>query len=235
MKKSILCLFLALCFIAFPLCETAFAASPATLSASKNNAIVLQPDDLIVYPKDTAHFSVVASGRVKSYRWQYCKNEYTWKDVTVSTFPSAVTDTLTFTAEDTHDNFQYRCVVTFADGSSVTSEPARITVANIFDPFPAANLDESNIVVQPQDVEVRASTKVSFFVVVSDTVKSYQWQYSKNGYSWKNVTNSTFPSAVTDTLTFDAQRSHNGFQYRCFIRYENGSSELSDAATITVK
>ncbi len=235
MKKGLLCLLLALCFIAFPLCETASAASPATLSASKTNAIVVQPDDLIVYPKDTAHFSVVASGRVKSYRWQYSKNEITWKDVTVSLFPSAVTDTLEFTAEDKHDEFLYRCVVTFTDGSSITSEPAKIIVASIFDPFPAPTLDESGIIVQPQDVEVRASSKASFFVVVSDSVKSYQWQYSKNGYSWKNVSNSIFPSAVTDTLTFDAQRSHNGFYYRCFIRYKNGTSELSEAATITVK
>ena len=53
---------------------------------------------------------------------------YAKKNVTVSIFPSATTDTLTFIAHDSHDGFQYRCIVHFEDGTTAVSDPAKITV-----------------------------------------------------------------------------------------------------------
>ena len=90
--------------------------------------IIQQPENLEVYPSDTARFTVVASKAVKSYMWQYCKDGVTWKNVTVSEFPSAVTDTLVFKAHNAHNGFQYRCIVHFEDGTTEVSEPAKITV-----------------------------------------------------------------------------------------------------------
>lgn len=92
------------------------------------NDIIQQPQDLEVYPSDTAKFTVVASKAVKSYMWQYLKPGASWKNVTVSIFPSATTDTLTFIAHDSHNGFQYRCIVHFEDGTTEVSEPAKITV-----------------------------------------------------------------------------------------------------------
>ena len=94
------------------------------------NDIIQQPQDLEVYPSDTAKFTVVASKAVKSYMWQYLKPGASWKNVTVSIFPSATTDTLTFIAHDSHNGFQYRCIVHFEDGTTEVSEPAKITVKN---------------------------------------------------------------------------------------------------------
>lgn len=90
--------------------------------------IIQQPQDLEVYPSDTAKFTVVASKAVKSCMWQYLKPGASWKNVTVSIFPSATTDTLTFIAHDSHDGFQYRCIVHFEDGTTAVSDPAKITV-----------------------------------------------------------------------------------------------------------
>lgn len=90
--------------------------------------IIQQPQDLEVYPSDTARFTIVASKAVKSYMWQYLKPGASWKNVTVSIFPSATTDTLTFVAHDSHDGFQYRCIVHFEDGTTEVSEPVKITV-----------------------------------------------------------------------------------------------------------
>ena len=93
-----------------------------------SNSIIQQPENLEVYPSDTASFTVAASKAVKSYMWQYCKDGVTWENVSISVFPSAVTDTLVFKAHSAHDGFQYRCIVYFEDGTTEVSEPAKITV-----------------------------------------------------------------------------------------------------------
>ena len=99
------------------------------------------------------------------------------------------------------------------------------------EPTPKAN----SIIHQPESIEVYPSDTARFTVGTSGAVKSYMWQYLKPGESWKNITVSIFPSATTDTLTFIAHDSHNGFQYRCIVHFENGTTEVSDAARITVK
>ena len=96
----------------------------------KASSIIHQPENIEVYPSDTAKFTVGASKAVKSYMWQYLKPGASWKNVTVSIFPSATTDTLTFIAHDSHNGFQYRCIVHFEDGTTEVSEPAKITVKN---------------------------------------------------------------------------------------------------------
>lgn len=113
--------------------EPAKPADYNTLSSTPEitpepNYIIQQPKDLTVYPLDTARFTVVASKAVKSYMWQYLKPGASWKNVTVTIFPSATTDTFTFTAHDSHNGFQYRCIVHFEDGTTEVSEPAKITV-----------------------------------------------------------------------------------------------------------
>ena len=95
------------------------------------NVIIRHPADLTVCTDDTAVFSVVASGDVKSYRWQHCRDEVTWMNITASSCPSATTDTLHFAAQDAHDGSQYRCIVSFADGSNLISQPARITIEHV--------------------------------------------------------------------------------------------------------
>jgi len=106
--------------------ETEIVPTPEITPEPKD--IIQQPQDLEVYPSDTAKFTVVASKAVKSYMWQYLKPGASWKNVTVSIFPSATTDTLTFIAHDSHNGFQYRCIVHFEDGTTEVSEPAKITV-----------------------------------------------------------------------------------------------------------
>ena len=102
--------------------------TPTAENKPEPNDIIQQPQDLEVYPQDTAKFTVVASKAVKSYMWQYCKDGATWKNVTVSVFPSAITNTLVFKAHSAHNGFQYRCIVHFEDGTTTVSAPAKITV-----------------------------------------------------------------------------------------------------------
>ncbi len=114
-------------------------------------------------------------------------------------------------------------------------QPAQTSAFYTTTPSPEITPEPNDIIQQPQDLEVYPSDTARFTVVASRTVKSYTWQYLKPGASWKNVTSSIFPSATTDTLTFVANDSHNGFQYRCIVRFEDGTSEVSDPAKLTVK
>jgi len=124
--------------------------------------------------------------------------------------------------------------ISFAASKNPTDNTHPTQESEITSP-PEITPEPNDIIQQPQDLEVYPSDTARFTVVASRAVKSYTWQYLKPGASWKNVTSSIFPSATTDTLTFVANDSHNGFQYRCIVRFEDGTSEVSDPAKLTVK
>ena len=123
------------------------------------------------------------------------------------------------------------------DGPEFFSTPQPVQTPGFYTqtPSPEITPEPKDIIQQPQDLEVYPSDTAKFTVVASKAVKSYMWQYLKPGASWKNVTVSIFPSATTDTLTFIAHDSHNGFQYRCIVHFEDGTTEVSEPAKITVK
>ena len=75
----------------------------------------------------TAVFRVVAVGRELRYQWQYKIPTGGWKNNSSATV-GYNTDTLQVAASNTRNGYQYRCVVTDADGSTVTSDPATLTV-----------------------------------------------------------------------------------------------------------
>ena len=85
---------------------------------------------------------------------------------------------------------------------------------------------------QPQDVVVVAGGTVRFTVVAEGDGLRYQWQYkTATGTSWSN---NTVSSATTAALSFTANTSRNGYQYRCKITASNGTTVISDAAKLTV-
>ena len=80
---------------------------------------------------------------------------------------------------------------------------------------------------QPADVTVKAGQNAAFEMEAYGA-DSYQWQESKDGTSWLD-----YPGAVTSTLTFKAEASLDGRQYRCVASNASGSV-VSNAATLTV-
>jgi len=75
---------------------------------------------------EKAKFSIAASGSGLKYQWQYKTPTGTaWKN---TTFTGAKTSTLTVTAKDYHDGYQYKCKVTDAAGTAVWSKAATLTV-----------------------------------------------------------------------------------------------------------
>ena len=88
-----------------------------------------------------------------------------------------------------------------------------------------------SITEQPQDAEAYANDEAVFTVGVVGEVKSYQWQYSKNGSSWYNY--SGLYGGKSDKLTVKAG-SNTKYQYRCAVAFADGTSEVSEAAKITI-
>ena len=87
--------------------------------------ITTQPVSVSAASGSAAVFSIVASGDVASYQWQFSANGSSWQD---SAFSGHDTATLTVTATTALNGYYYRCVVTSTGGTSVTSGTAKLTV-----------------------------------------------------------------------------------------------------------
>ena len=89
----------------------------------------------------------------------------------------------------------------------------------------------SGITAQPQDAEAYANDEAVFTVGTSGEVKSYQWQFSKNGSTWYNY--SGLYGGRSDTLTVKAG-SYSKYAYRCEVSFADGSSEISETAKVVI-
>ena len=188
------------------------------------NKIKSPPQDVTTAAGENATFTVTTRGEPTSYKWQVSKDGGAkWKDVSVASYPSAETATLTFKTKTDYNGFLYRCVVTFGDGGSITSKTAQLTVI------------AGSITSHPSSLTVKARSEAAFSVAASGKVTSYQWQVSKDGGStWKNISKDTYPSAATKTLTFKTKASMDGYQYRCRVKLSDGSYLYSDVAVLRV-
>ena len=88
-------------------------------------AILEQPADQTADTGDAVSFSVETYGEVKACQWQYSKNAgATWKNLSVKTYGD--TTILSFPMKKNYDGYQYRCRVTFTDGTKLTSDAAKL-------------------------------------------------------------------------------------------------------------
>jgi surface protein len=181
---------------------------------SGNAQIITQPQNASAAAGKTVTLTVAASGAGLSYQWQYNSGSG-WKNSGASGNKTA---SLTLYGKTTYNGWQFRCVITDANGKTTTSGTAVFRV-------------RTAITAQPADVEAASGTAAKFTVKATGIGLSYQWQYN-SGSGWKN---SNAAGATTGTLTVSAKTSYNGWQYRCIITDANGAKTNSDAAALTVK
>ena len=180
--------------------------------------ITQQPKNATVPVSDIATFTVAATGKGPlKYQWQSRKDASTpWSN---SGMPGAKTATLHVTTSTGLHNWQFRCVVTDANGMSWGTRAATLKVVPK--------------ITKPANATVKAGSKATF--TVSATGKGplkYQWQSRKNSSSaW---TNSGQSGAKTPTLEVNAIAGLNGWQFRCVVTDANGMSWGSGVATLTV-
>ena len=93
------------------------------------NSILTQPADVTVASGKNATFTVGTTGDVKSYQWQVSKDGgKTWSNVNTTTDPSAKTAEFTFKTKATLSGYQYRCKVTYTNGTTIYTNGATLTV-----------------------------------------------------------------------------------------------------------
>lgn len=182
---------------------------------SKTNhsiTIVTQPINWTGVEDTAASFTVVATGQNLTYQWQYSADGgETWSD---SSYSSANSATLRFTAKVAFNSYLYRCVVTDNGGASVTSGAAMLTVYSAL-----------IITAQPVDYEGQLGDTATFTVVASGDGLTYQWQF-KRGSTW---TSSTQEGAKTATLHVEMTEARLIYQYRCIVKDIYHNTVTSDA------
>ena len=176
--------------------------------------ITTQPHDITAKIGDTALFKVVATGNDLTYQWQY----YTGSKWTNSGLTGNKTAALKVAVTAARNGQQYRCVITDANGASVTSTAVKLYA-------------KINITAQPKDIAAKVGDTAKFTVTATGAGLTYQWQY----YTGSKWTNSGMTGNKTATLSVPVTVARNGQQYRCVITDANGKTATSNAATLTAK
>lgn len=92
-------------------------------------------------------------------------------------------------------------------------------------------LKEPEIVQNPADVDALVGDKVEFAVSAEGDGLKYQWQWSSDGDTWKNCTNTSYN---TDTFRFVMKEKFAGRRYRCIVTAEDRRL-ISEAALLSLK
>ncbi|MBR5658492.1 MAG: fibronectin type III domain-containing protein [Lachnospiraceae bacterium] len=169
---------------------------------------------------DTAKFTVsnLNPSAITSYQWQSRKDAASeWAN---SGQPGAKTATLKVNAIAGLHNWQFRCVVTIANGKQAYSYPLYLTVV-------------PKITKQPSSVYTPLGDTAKFTIEANGKEKlTYQWQSRKNSSSeWSN---SGQPGAKTPTLSVATIAGLHGWQFRCVVTDGNGQTKASNPATLSI-
>ena len=176
--------------------------------------VTTQPKTQKVAVGEKVKYTVKATGAGKTYQWQSSSDGKTWKNCSSS---SATSATFTFTSKTSHSSNYYRCKITDSKGNVVYTDTVRLYVLGV--------------TTQPKTQKVEAGDTVKFTVKATGAGKTYQWQSSSDGKTWKNCTSSKATSA---TFTFTGKTSHNGNYYRCRIKDNAGNVVYTKAVRLYV-
>ena len=183
----------------------------ATLTVK--TVITAQPGGTEAPVGDTALFTVKASGVGLSYQWQFCRDGK-WEN---SGMTGNRTAALSVPVTAARNGQKYRCIVKDANGKTVTSDAAELTVKTV-------------ITAQPKAGKGVIGETVKFTVEASGAGLTYQWQFYKDG-KWQN---SGMTGNKTAALSVPVTAARNGQKYRCIVKDANGKTVTSDVAKLTV-
>ena len=177
--------------------------------------ISAQPQDVTAAVGSEAVFTVSAEGNGLTYQWQFKKPAGNWTNSGAS---GCRTDTLTVTPYGSMNGYQYRCVISNANGETLHTNAVKLLIS-------------TTITSQPKDVTAASGSTATFAVAATGAGLTYRWQFKPLGGSWSN---SSASGCRTASLTVISYNSMNGHQYRCAITDANGTVTYSDAAALKV-
>jgi CSLREA domain-containing protein len=187
----------------------------ATLTVDTPPEETIQPFDQIVSAGQNVTFTAAARGRpTPTVQWQVSTDG----GATYTDIAGATSTALTFTATAAENGNRYRALFTNQCGSDATRGALLIVRT------------APMITTQPTNETVCAGHTASFTAAASGGPSpSVQWQVSTNGgTNWSNISGANSP-----TLSFTAQTSQNGHEYRAVFTNSSGSA-TTNAATLTV-
>ena len=187
---------------------------PTDEPAVETTVITKQPAKVYSKAGTKVTYTVEATGNELTYQWQSSSDGTTWKNCSSA---SATSATFTFTSKTSHSSNYYRCLITDADGKETYTETARLYVLGI--------------TTQPKTVKAEAGSTVKYTVKATGAGKTYQWQSSTDGKTWKNCSSS---SATKATFTFTGKDKHNGNYYRCKITDSKGNVVYTDTVRLHI-
>ena len=174
--------------------------------------VVTNPTDQSVRNGKKATFTVKGDKETKKYQWQVSTDGETWTNI-----PKATKNKYAFTAAESMNNNQYRCILMNADGKT-ESASATLTVGKVL----------PQVVTEPQDAKVKQGGTATFTVKGDKETKKYQWQVSTDGVTWKDIPKATKNKLAVKKVT---AADHNQ-QYRCVLSNADGSVESSPAVLV---
>ena len=187
--------------------------------------ITTQPQSVDSAVGNVVSFMVEAQGDGLTYQWQLSNDGgTTWGNTSVN---GNTTKFISFAIPGAnYSGRMFRCVITDANGNTLASNPAKLTLNGVHD---------VTITSQPQDISAKVGDTINISVVAK-SIKSnkltYQWQVSSTGETWKNTTVTGYNTSALNFAIPGA--NYNGRQYRCLVTDGNGSWALSDAMKLTV-
>ena len=181
--------------------------------------IIEQPSDVEVMSVDeTVTFEVGATG-VKSYQWQFSRdNGNSWQ---ATGFTGNRTSKMTVELNASRIKYLFRCELTGADGNKLYTDAVKAE-------------EKFAITSQPSDVDVTNTNEIVAFKVEAAGVGSYQWQFSRNdGASWQSA---GFTGSRTPEMTVELNASRMNYLFRCELTGKDGSKKLyTDTVSAKVK
>ena len=176
--------------------------------------VTAQPADVLLPIGETAAFTVSVTGPGLKYRWQY-NNGNGWANSGMTGYNTA---TLSVPVTAARNGQLYRCVITDANGETVTTDAATLVVKTV-------------ITAQPQVMLGPIGNNVKFTVKASGAGLAYQWQY----YTGSKWLNSGMTGNKTAKLEVPVTAARNGQLYRCVITDANGETVISNTGKLKVK
>lgn len=197
--------------------ETDTVVDEGTKLIPEGNMIMLQPEAVTANSGETVTFSIEAFGEIVSYQWQYRK-VYKWFDTSLDGYN---TNTLTLAATGARNGYDYRCTVTYADGTVLISDAAELLVNTTI-----------TVTKNPNDQTAVLGDKGQFTASAQGEGIKYQWQYCRPGSTkWIDT---AMDGATKPTVYIETTKSRDGYRYRCKITDVTGKVVYTEPATLRV-
>ncbi|MBO4897690.1 MAG: S-layer homology domain-containing protein [Clostridia bacterium] len=211
-------------------------------SEESSLSFLSQPRPATVPSYDYSHtFSVSVTGGTEPYTYQwYRKTSSDEDDMLSDSLLHTGTQTSSLTVESVNENIagsSYYCTVTDADGCTITSAPASITIKS----GRGGSEDTLSFKTQPRPAYVPGNNYThTFSVTVSGGTEPYKYRWYRQDKDSDEDTplidGAIYSGTETETLTISfVTDDQNGSSYYCTVTDADGCEITSTPASLSIK